>query len=169
DALAFVERAESLGYRPPHLFELAGDCAYALEDFPRAADAYRAAMEPGATAVLKSKLGVAEIRAGHAGIGASWLEQALAQTPAEAEAYTHALAAQVYLDDLPAALLTLRRRLLCLGPDEQTYVRMAAIAEKMHQRGEMESILQEGLQALPEAPRIRDALFQMNTSGLPAG
>lgn len=155
-ALQLFEQAAKAGYRSPLLSESTADALYSLQRFDEAATAYRRAGRGGSTPALDSKRALAELRAGHKGALAR-LRQARDRAPETAEIHDRLVAACVWLDDLSGALAAARERLRQLPNEAASYLRVAALLQRMERPTEAQEVLARGLARLPEHQGLRRA------------
>ncbi|MGH9392619.1 MAG: glycosyltransferase [Terriglobales bacterium] len=130
EALDFWAQARRNGYPSERLEECEGDAHYQSEQFPQAVACFRqAAARRAAPAAIRSKLGLAELRAGQPDAGLAQLRRAVALDPSHAENHDRLVAALVWLDDLAGAIEAQQARLRHIPESEQGQRRLQALEQ----------------------------------------
>lgn len=164
-AVEALTTAERLGISGPLLYDARGDASYDLGEFSAAARDYRRALKlVGESALIESKLGLTEIRAGEPDAGFARMKRAVRREPdnatvrdrmiaAAAAGHRFALAAEAaedYLRVIP-------------NPSERAYLRAASIRAQLRQWAEAEAVLRDGLSRWPASPALCEALREVET------
>ncbi|HVB40276.1 MAG TPA: glycosyltransferase [Terriglobales bacterium] len=103
EAEAFFVQAAGRGYQSPLLEEMRGDAAYNSGRYAEAVGRYRAALRHGPSERgLRSKLGLAAVRAGDGQRGLKHLRQAVAEAPGHEENLRRLDAARSFLHNAAA-------------------------------------------------------------------
>jgi glycosyltransferase involved in cell wall biosynthesis len=167
DSLA---QAERLGYATPLLDETEGDAHYNLGNFEAARRAYRVACRKlPENSALESKLGLAELRAGHHTMGLERLGHAVAQAPRLAETHDRLIQALVWIDRPAEAALAAEAKLSALEPAPDDYLRAASIRAHLGDRAKAIGILQSGLRCFPCSEKLQQAAVSMGVAALATG
>jgi Tfp pilus assembly protein PilF len=168
EAAQFFVQARERGCRAPQLAEFEADAAYNQGRYAQAAAAYRRAANrsprrPG----LAGKRGLAEVRAGERAAGLARLRQAMAAEPDRTEHYDRLIGGLIWLEDYAGALQVAVERRKRFPDQAQTYLRQAAILAQLGRQRDAAQCLHEGLDRLPQAEELRQAL--LSTAQQPGG
>ncbi|MDE3137261.1 MAG: tetratricopeptide repeat protein [Acidobacteriota bacterium] len=156
DALASLGRAKRLGYDTPLVAESEGDAHYSLGNFDAARLAYRAALKLGpSTAVLESKLGLAEVRAGRQATGIEHLRRAVTRDPRLGEVHDRLVQALVWLDRPADAASAAEAKLSAVEPIVSDYTRAASIRAHLDEAVKVRAILRAGLERFPRSEKLQ--------------
>jgi tetratricopeptide (TPR) repeat protein len=162
EGLKRLRRAEQLGARNTVLFETQGDAYYRLEDFGAARKCYQKAQRRGGdTALVESKLGVAEVRMGLVAPGLRHLQQAIERDPNFGELYDILIMAAVWLGNPQLAAETVDRRLAAVEPTADVFLRAASIRAQLGEWQRVSEILRAGCGRFPEAQKLRLAWAEL--------
>ena len=162
EGLKHLRRAEQLGARNPVLFETQGDACYRLGEFSAARKCYQKAQRHGGdTALVESKLGVAEVRMGLVAPGLRRLQHAIERDPNFGELYDILVMAAVWLGDPRLAAETAERRLTAVEPTADVFLRAASIRAQLGEWQRVSQILRDGCHRFPEAQKLRLAWAEL--------
>jgi len=150
-ALRRLAEAERCGYRTALLAETRGDAHYNVGDFPDARESYAVARRRDACNFsLRSKFGLAVLRAGDPGRGLLEMRRALAAAPAQPDLHDRLILALVFTGDLPAAATAAEAKLRTSEtPLPRDFLRSATLWSKSGDWGNAARIASEGLLAYP--------------------
>lgn len=161
-ALDAFLRAGRITPKNPLIVESLGDTFYDLGDFRQAEKEYRRARKMGCVrASLESRLGLAQIRNGHASEGLDRLQKAVAREPGLAELYDRLITACVWLNRPTDAAAASEAKLRETTPTETDYLRAASIHAQLQDLARASEILQEGLARFPESEKLRAGLSEI--------
>jgi tetratricopeptide (TPR) repeat protein len=154
-----------------------GDARFQAQDFESACRCYQEAIDCfGYRPDLESKLGLAQVRAGHIQDGLMHLERAIEHEPASPAPYDRLIAARVWLGQLEDAARTAESKLVHTEPQPVSFLRAATLHARLRNWLHAASVLQQGLALFPEndellraAGEIRDSGFGIRVSALGAG
>jgi len=163
DALDPLLRAEKMGLRNALVAELLGDTYYNLGRFLDAAGAFRTAMGRDETNPrIRSKAGLAMVRAGSEAAGVEHLRSAIELAPSDGELHDRLLQAFVSLDKLGDAAATAEAKLEAVGnPASTDFLRAAALWFQLGRLARSSAVLQVGLQMYPQEEKLRTGLTQV--------
>jgi len=162
---AAVERfraAHAGGYSSPESQELSGDTLYNLGHFTAAAASYRRARNlAGESHHVRSKLGLALVRAGATADGLRHLRAAILSEPSRAENHDRLIQAEVWLSHLEQAARAAEEKLTCTAAEAADYLRAASICAKLKHYAHASALLQQGLSRFPGAASLLAALGEL--------
>jgi hypothetical protein len=162
EALACLKQAERNGLRTALAAETQGDAFYNLGDFESARRSYRRAVERGGkSASAESKLGLAEVRAGHTSAGLDRMRHALETEPKCGELYDRLVTALVWLGRLDEAAEFAERRLAATDVLPASFLRAASIRAQRQNWRQAEEVLQRGLERFPAVEKLRQAITEV--------
>lgn len=165
-ALSAAARARRLGYGTPLLDETEADALYNLGRFEAARVAYRAACRKApANAALESKLGLAELRAGHRTAGLDRLRRAVGEAPRLGEVHDRLIQGLVWLDRPSEAALAAETKLALTDPSAIDYIRAASIRSHLGDRERAVALLQAGLELFPDSGRLQRVAASLGIGG----
>jgi tetratricopeptide (TPR) repeat protein len=155
-ALESIARARRLGYATALVDETEADAHYNLGQFEAARRGYRAACRKAAgNAGLESKLGLAELRAGHRGPGLARLRHAVTLAPHLAEAHDRLIQALVWLDRPAEAAIAAEAKIERIEPSAADYARAASIRFHVGEKAKAAKIVQTGLGRFPRSEKLQ--------------
>lgn len=163
-ALASFRRAEDRGHNSASLSELAGDAYYNLGDFEASVTRYRRGLKRSGSAVLESKLGLAELRGGRKAAGLRRIQQAVEAAPEIPELHDRLVVAGVFLNDLLSAAKAAERKLDAVAPRAEDFLRAASIRGKMEEWQTAAGLIRRGLVLYPNSEPLLNALSKIETS-----
>jgi len=173
EALAFLQQSQARGGESAALQELMADCAYNLALYKDAVKGYRAAaarVTAVHAAILLSKRGLAELRAGDAANGLRHLHEAADAEPVSVDNLDRLATALVAQQDLPSAAGALRRRVESFPDQPQGYLRLAAVLMQLEQPRAAQDCLSDGLKSLPAEAQLQAAWRELqHAAGQSAG
>ena len=163
DALDPLVRAEKTGLRNALVAELLGDTYYNLGRFLDAANAFQMAMgRDESNPRIRSKTGLAIVRAGNHSAGIEHLRSAIDLTPSDGELHDRLLQAFVSLDKIEDAAATAEAKLEAVSnPGSIDFLRAAALWFQLGRLARSSAVLQVGLQMYPEEEKLRAGLSQV--------
>jgi glycosyltransferase involved in cell wall biosynthesis len=163
-ALHSLRMAESSGYSSAAVAELAGDTNYNLGNHEAAAACYRRGRKrDSCSAVLESKLGLAEARSGYTSAGLRKLRHAIECSAGTPELYDRLVTVEVWLGHLPEAANEAERKLNALPPRPEDFLRAASIRAKLEEWPRAAELLRRGIASFPESAQLRDNLSKIET------
>jgi tetratricopeptide (TPR) repeat protein len=161
-ALDAYSRGARLAPRNSWIAESLGDVQYDLGDFRQAEKEYRKARKLGrARADLDSKLGLTQIRNGHAEEGLERLRKAIAKEPEVPELHDRLITASVWLNQPREAALAAENKLLQTQPTETDYLRAASIHAQLKDLGRAAELLRSSISQFPQSEKLRLALAEI--------
>jgi glycosyltransferase involved in cell wall biosynthesis len=144
--------------------QLKGDALQSLGRFKEAKLAYRRALKltGGDDALLESKLGYTEVKAGQKNTGLAKLRRAARAVPGMFAIHDRLMKACIMADRLPEAA-EVAGRLADALDNPKFYVRAASIRAQLQQWDEAAEILGRGQQRFPQSAEIQAALAEAET------
>lgn len=170
EAIAALERAEAGGISGSLLFETRGDAHYDLHDFGAARSCYRRALKRNPnSALLESKLGLAEARAGDADAGLARMRRAIRRETGNGALRDRLIAAEAALGRWREAAQAADEYWRAIeAPTERAYLRAASIHAQLGEWRAAEDALNAGLTQWPASPGLRLGLEEVARRGAPA-
>jgi len=145
--------------------EAEGDSHYSLGDFDSARRCYKRALaSTGEAPAIKSKIGLAEVRAGRTRAGLRRLRRAVEEAPKLAEVHDRLIQACVWLNLLDEAAAAADRKLAAVDPDPPSFLRAASIHAQMLNWEKAGEILRSGLHQFPKVERLRRFLVEVEAA-----
>lgn len=161
-ALEAFTLAGKLAPTNPFIAESLGDLYYDLGDFQAAEKEYRRTRKLGPVrAALESKLGLAQIRAGHSAEGFERLHKAIAHDPGAAELHDRLIAACVWLNRPRDAAAAAETKLAQTNPAETDFLRAASIHAQLQDWARAAELLRTGASRFPKSDKLRAALAEI--------
>ena len=136
---------------------LKGDVYYNLGRIREARSAYQNALSFGEDKPLvKSRLGLTEVRLGYLEEGFARLRRAVEEAPHQAELHDRLVKALLVAEDLSGAAEAAERLAGCFR-HPKTFLRAASIRAQLEQWEISQKLLEDALELFPDSPALRDA------------
>jgi tetratricopeptide (TPR) repeat protein len=164
-ALRSLGRAERCGHATPFVAEMRGDAHYNLADFPAAVRAYRAALARAPeSAELRSKLGLALVRAGAGEEGLRLAHEALERQPESGELHDRFIQMLVFLERREEAAQAAENKLRTVpGTAPGDFLRAAGLWAGQGDWARATAMLHVGRQLYREDSALNQALADLSS------
>lgn len=156
------KREEAAGFRE----RLKGDAYFNLGQITQSRTAYEKALKLGEDGPLvRSRLGLAEVRLGETQAGFARLQRAVDESPNQAELHDRLVKAFLIEKDLAGAAQAAERFAASLA-HPKTFLRAASIRAQMQQWDRTEALLRRALQMFPQSGELQKAFAEISRQRL---
>lgn len=142
-----------------------GDEAFRNKDYAGAREGYRQAIERiGDLPRFESKLGLAEVLSGEAQGGMARMMRAMGREPRSSDLHDRVIAAWVALGRTAEAAGAAERKLDCVDPRPEGYLRAASLYVRLGDEPSMRkavALVRAGLERFPQDDKLRSAAMEL--------